>query len=269
MKNGPGRLKYFENNWPTNKGAWFPGEAVRYREKSLFDDFSDSGWMTLFLYGINGKFPTENQAKMIEKIWLISSSFPDPRLWNNRISSLAATSRSTGSLAISASVAVTEAKIYGTRPVLLGSSFLVELEKIASNDEDIERYIISRLKKERNLPGFGRPIISKDERIGPLLKEANNLGFGDGRFINLVFQIKEILAMHRYKLKPNIAIFCSALFLDLGFSPRQCYLLAVLAFCAGMVPCYIDAMEKSEGCFFPLACKNIEYDGHKKRGLRS
>src|SRR5690606_40939481 len=77
---GNDRLRYFHGHWPTNEGAWFPGETVRFRDKALFEDFADASWMTLMLYGINGRMPDANQSRMIEKIWSISSSFPDPRL---------------------------------------------------------------------------------------------------------------------------------------------------------------------------------------------
>jgi hypothetical protein len=255
------RLAYFRSNWPTNKGAWYPGQKVRYRQMSLFDDFSNKSWMTLCIYGITGKMPTEPEARMVEKLWTISTSFPDPRLWNNRIAALAGTARSTGVLGVSAATAVSEAKIYGAQPLFLGAQFLGEISKKISLDADLESLIIRRLKKYRHIPGFGRPIISKDERIPPLLAEANKLGFGEGHFIKIVYEINSILDKKRYRIKPNIAIYCAAIFSDLGFSPKESYLLTVQAFSAGFFPCFIDAMEKPEGTFFPIECADIQYKG--------
>jgi len=264
----PGKLKYFQENWPTNKGAWFPGEKVLYREKSLFEDFSDKSWMTLCIYGITGKMPTEQQAKMVEKLWSISTSFPDPRLWNNRVAALAGTTRSTGVLAISAATAVSEATIYGAKPLFLGAQFLRELITQMESGQDIESLVVKRLKKYRYIPGFGRPIISKDERISPLMAEAKKMGFDNGKFIQLVMKITSLLEKKRYKIKPNIAIYCAAIFSDLGFSPEESYLLTVQAFSAGIFPCFIDATEKTEAAFFPMDCSNITYTGVKFRELK-
>jgi citrate synthase len=258
-------LKYFQDHWPTNKGAWIPGEAVRYRDKSLFDDFADRSWFALMLYGLNGEMLSESQAMVVQRIWAISASFPDPRLWNNRVAALAGTTRSTGSLALAAATAVTEAKIYGARPVFLGAMFLRDIRDRAEAPAELEAFILDKLDSERVLPGFGRPLISADERIVPLLAEFDKLGAGNGLYVSLVEQIEAILAKHRYRLKPNIAIYCAAAFLDLGFDPRQSYLIAVLAFSAGMFPCYIDAEEKKEGMLFPLDCHSIRYSGHGKR----
>jgi citrate synthase len=262
---GADRLNYFYKYWPTDKGAWKPGEQVFFREKSLLDDFTDKSWMTLLLYGIGGRILTESESSVIEKIWSLSSSFPDPRLWNNRIAALAGTSRSTGAMGIAAATAITEAKVYGSRPVYLGAAFLHDLKKLKDQNLDLEKHIIERLRKERFLPGFGRPITSEDERIKPLLRELAHLGYQGGEFLALINDIIQILEHKRYRLKPNIAIYCSAVFSDLGFDPYQSYLIAVLAFSAGMFPCYIDALEKPEGTLFPLACTDIEYTGPATR----
>lgn len=267
MKPGPDRLRFFQDYWPTDKGAWFPGEKVHFRDKSLFDDFNHNSWMSLFLYGIKGEIPSDSASAMIEKIWSLTTSYPDPRLWNNRVASLAATARSSGSLGIGAAIAVTEAKIYGTRPVFLASRFLFDTAQRLGEGEALLDILVPRLKKHRYLPGFGRPITSRDERITPLLREAKKLQLDGGTHLSLVDDIKDLLDQKRYRLKPNIAIYVAAILADLGYTPREAYYIIVLAFATGMMPCYIDAREKPEGCLFPLPCDSIEYQGHKKRRL--
>lgn len=264
---GNDRLRYFHGYWPTDKGAWYPGETVRFRDKALFEDFADASWMTLMLYGINGKMPDSNQSRMIEKIWSISASFPDPRLWNNRVAALAGTTRSTGSLALAAATGVTEATIYGSRPVFKGAYFLHQLRAGVESGAALDSLVFARLAEDRVLPGFGRPVTTRDERIAPLLREAARLGLDDGPYLNLVRDIEAVLKARRYRLKPNIAIYCAALFSDLGYTPSESYMIAVLAFSAGMIPCYLDALEKPEGCLFPLDCASVKYVGHDKRRI--
>ena len=265
---GPDRLRYFQDNWPTNKGAWYPGERVLYREKSLFDDFHDKPWVALLIYGVRSAMPDDREARLVEHVWKICTSYPDPRIWNNRVAALAGTARSTGALALAAATAVSEATIYGRKPDLLGSSFLHAVAG-RGEDESLASVVLAYLKKYRAIPGFGRPLIARDERIGPLLKAADDLGLASGKFLRLVGEIEACLEANRYRLKANISIYCSALMADLGYTPREFYLMALLAFSAGIVPCYIDAQEKPEGALFPLTAAQIEYSGMNKRSYHN
>ena len=118
------RLLANSTTWPTNMGGWQPGKDVSFRGKSLLKDLNHLSWMSLIIYAITGKEPEPKQLELYEGIWVISTSFPDPRLWNNRIAALAGTSRSTVNLGVSAGIAVSEATIYGHRPLLAAIDFL-------------------------------------------------------------------------------------------------------------------------------------------------
>src|SRR5919106_230924 len=86
---GPEQLFESEDHWVTSMGAWFPGERVVLRGKDLFHDLKDLSWMALLLFGITGRIPDERQVRLFEGIWALSTSFPEPRLWNNRVAALA------------------------------------------------------------------------------------------------------------------------------------------------------------------------------------
>lgn len=266
-RGGPRLLSYFHNHWPTDKGAWFPGEAVRYRESSLFDDFSDKSWMDLLMYGIRGEMPDPRVSRLMEQIWIICTSYPDPRLWNNRVAALAGTARSTGALALAVATAVSEATIYGRRPDLIGCDFLIKTCRDVEEGADLETLVMDYLKRHRAIPGFGRPIISKDERIEPLLAVAAELGLDQGRHLALVQAIEAVLERRRMRIKANISSYCAALLADQGFTPREFYHTVLLSFTGGVMPCYIDALEKPEGVFFSLPCEAIEYHGAALRRL--
>jgi len=262
-------LSRFDNYWPTDKGAWFPGEAVRYRELSLFDDFVDKSWMDLLIYGIRGEMPDPKVSRLMEQIWIICTSFPDPRLWNNRVAALAGTARSTGALALAAATAVSEATIYGRRPDILGCEFLIETCREVAGGADLAPLVLTYLKTHRAIPGFGRPIISRDERVEPLLAVAGELGLDQGRHLALVKDIELVLERKRMRIKANISSYCAALMADLGFTPREFYNTVLLSFTGGIMPCYLDAVEKPEGVFFPLSCEKIEYQGVALRRLKN
>ena len=258
-------LKDFEDHWVTDVGAWFAGERVVFRGKDLFNDLKELSWMGLLLYGITGRFFDKKQLRLFEGIWRISSSYPDPRLWNNRITSLAATTRSTGNLGISAAIAVSEAGIYGQKPLIRAIDFLYRVKQKLDQDIKLIKVVKNELRQHRGIFGFGRPLVRVDERIKPLMELVRELGFDQGCYVNLVFQVENILKEGRWRLSMNIAALDAALAADQGLSPQEFYQFMVLCFTAGMMPCYQDALNKPAGTFFPLSCNRLNYHGSDKR----
>ena len=262
---GSNPLKEYENSWHTKMGAWFPGERVVYRGKELLSDFSDKSWTSLVFYGISGREFSADELKMLESMMIYGSSFPDPRLWNNRIAALAGTARSTATLGIAAANAVTEAKVFGHRPILKAYDFLAQGVESIQQGVNTQEFVFAWMKKERCVPGFGRPVVEIDERIPPLLKVAESLGFANGDHVRFAFETEKILINSRYKLGMNAAALVSALAADMGVSMRDFYMFSWLSFLGGMFPCYVDALEKPEGSFFPFSCERISYKGQGRR----
>ncbi len=255
----------FEDNWQTTLGAFFPGERVVIHGKDLFHEFKNKSWMNLLLYTITGREFSKNQAKLFENIWTICTSYSDPRIWNNRVSSLSGSSRSTASLAVGASTAMSEAKIYGRRPDIRIATFLIYLHEAIERGQNINTYVDEYLKKYRGIPGYARPIINSDERIKPLMQVVEELGFENGEYLSLAFEIEKYLLASRKRMKANIAAITAALAIDQGLTPREYYHYAIASFTIGFLGCYVDAIEHPEGAFFPLPCERIAYSGIKHR----
>lgn len=261
MKRGPELLDHYEDNWETDIGAWFPGERVVYRGKDLLSECRDFTWLKLLAFGILGRELAEREVQLLDAVWVLCTSFPEPRLWNNRVAALAGTSRSTAALGIAAATAVSEARTYGRRADIRASTFLHELREHVEAGGELGDFVDAELQRSRSLPGFGRPVTSADERIAPLLRKAKELGFDNGSYLQLAHQVQDYLIRSRKRLKMNVAILTAALFADVGFSPREYYTCAVLCFSAGMFPCYMDASQQSEGAFLPLAISRLNYTG--------
>lgn len=260
---GPKVLLECEDNWVTEMGAWFPGERVVYRGKDLLGELQDQRWMSLLLYGITGRTFSEKQVRLIEGLWSLSTSFPEPRLWNNRVAALAGTARSTGSLGVGAAIAVSEASIYGQRPILMAMDFLLRARKKLNDGMELEDFVHQEMDKYRGIPGYGRPIVRSDERIEPIMAFARGLGFDNGYYVNLAFRVEDVL--QRWRLHMNVAALAGALCADQGLNLREYYHLTVLCCSAGIIPCVIEAQEKAEGTFFPLRCGRIHYEGKTHR----
>lgn len=262
---GPTDLLAYEDRWNTRMGMVFPGERVVFRGKDLFNELKDMRWMELYLFGITGRRFDDNQIRLFEGMWTLCTSYPDPRIWNNRIASLAGTSRSSCTLGISAAISVSEASIYGRGPDIRAIDFLLRTKKQLDTGKSISDILNSEIKKYRGIAGFSRPIVSSDERIEPLLNHAKKLGLSDGFFAKLSFDLEKTLLDQRYRMKMNIAMLGAALAADQGLTTREYYRFLIPAFIGGMFPCFLEAEEKVEGIFFPLSCNRINYEGKKNR----
>lgn len=260
--NGNEKLIETENSWVTALGAFFPGERAVYRGKDLFQDFKDESWLGLLTYGVTGrKFSTE-QLVLIEKICMLSVSYPEPRLWNNRVAALAGTVRSTPALATSSSMAITEATIYGFRAMLRAFDFIIRAKQKVDEGKSMDEIIKWEFKKNRGIEGYGVPLRNVDERVAIVRDMARELGSGDGPHTQLAFDVETFLAKGRWRLRMNIAGLNGALMADQGLSTEEfSYLAIVPGFLAGIIPCYVDARNHPEGTFFPLRCETLCYQG--------
>lgn len=256
---GPELLAAFEDNWETEMGAWFASERVVVRGRDLFTSFASSSWMNYLFFVVTGR-EDEAFCRLTETMWVLSTSYPEPRLWPNRISALAGTTRSTGVLGISAGIAASEATIYGLKPIKGAYSFLNKAVDRNESPEELERFVLEYLAVNKTIPGYGRPLAPADERIVPVVAAARKAGYGDGMFLRLAFEIEKILFAKK-KMKMNIAAINAAISADAGLTEREYYLMASMAFSAGMFASMIDTMDREEGCFFPLSVSRINYIG--------
>lgn len=262
--NGPEFLEQHVGKLVTRMGAIFPGERAVFRGHDLHTSLKDMDWLELYLFGITGRRFTPQQMKVLQAIWSYTS-YADARIWNNRVAALAGTARSTGSLGIAAALAVSEAQIYGGGIVLRASEFL-KCAKVQMDDgADLQVLVHVELKRQRGIPGYGRPITSGDERIAPMMMMVRNQGLDGGPHLKLAFEVEKILLAGRWRLHMNYAALVAALGADFGLSPQEYYFFGIPAFLAGMPPCYLDAVDKPEGLLFPLPCRVMSYEGVPRR----
>lgn len=262
--NGPQILEKHVGKLVTSMGAFFPGERVVFRGHDLHKSLKNMGWFELYLFGITGRQFTPQQINVVQALWCYTS-YPEPRLWNNRVAALAGTARSTGVLGIAASLAVSEARIYGGIAEHLASEFLTRARIGVDSGASLKELVSAELKEKRGIAGYGRPIVSADERIVPMMALVSEQGLDSGPHLKLAFEVEEILLQGRLRLRMNYAALAAALCADMGMSPHEHYFAGMMAFLAGMPPCYLDAAEKPEGQLFPLPCRVLSYEGVPRR----
>jgi hypothetical protein len=249
------------------KSACFPGQRVVFRGQDLHQsDLMKLDWIGLHVYGITGQILTPDQQKVINHIWTITS-YPDARLWNNRVAALAGTTRSTGSLGVSAAIACTEAVNFGLQPMIHAADFLVRAKQAMETGQTLDYIIKKELEIHKHLGGYGRPVatLQQDERISVLINYMKSVGVEPGRYFLLAFDIEKVLIDMGKKLYANYAAVVMAPLLDFGLTPHQSYLCMLSFLEAGMTPCYEEALQRPAGATFPIRCTNIVYDGIENR----
>lgn len=260
----PSPLAAHEGRWQTEIGGWFSGERVVYRGQDLHVDLKDLSWLELYLYGITGRRFDEAQMKVLTAVWTYTS-FPDVRLWNNRVTALAGTARSTATLALAAGTAVSEASIYGHRPNTRSIDFFIRTKKAMDEGAELETLVRQELKQHRVIYGYGRPLSREDERNPHFLALLKETGLDQGPHLKMALEIENFLKNGRWRMQLNITGLDAAVCADLGLTPRQHHLFMTMCFLAGMPPCFLDTNEREEGIFLPISCASIEYEGVASR----
>ncbi|RTL47597.1 MAG: citryl-CoA lyase, partial [Rhodocyclaceae bacterium] len=243
------------------------GSHVIFRGQDLHADLKDMDWVELFVFGITGRRFTPEQLRLMHALWTYTS-YPDTRIWNNRVAALAGSARSSGTLAMAAALAVSEASIYGRGIDIRAIEFLYRAQKHLDAGGNLDDLVSRELKKQRSIAGYGRPLISVDERIAPLLALAHKEKLDQGPFLQLAYSLDEVLERGRWRLRMNYAGLAAALAADFGLSPREYYLYLFPAFLAGMTPCHLEALERTEGTLLPLPCSLLDYQGPTQRTWR-
>lgn len=265
---GPEFLQENSGVLKSRMGTFYPGSHVVFRGHDLHADLKDMDWVELYVFGITGRRFSKEQLRLMHSIWTYTS-YPDVRLWNNRVAALAGSSRSTGNLGVSAALAISEASIYGRGIDMRAMDFLIRTrEQRNAGEVSLEDMVRAELDRHRSIAGFGRPLINGDERNQHMFALAKELGLDQGPYLKLALEIDEFLFSGRWRMKMNYAGLAAALMADLGLSPREYYLFGFPAFLAGMQPCYIEAADRPEGGLFPLPCENIIFEGQSKRSWK-
>ncbi|QTN27051.1 citryl-CoA lyase [Rhodoferax sp. AJA081-3] len=262
--NGPSQLQSHVGHLKTRVGACWPGSRAVFRGQDLHGDMRGIDWLELYVFGITGRRFSTAEITLLHGIWTLTS-YPDTRLWNNRVAALAANARSASVLGLSAAVAVSEAGVYGGGPGLRAIDFFLRAGQAVQAGQDIRSFVHQELA-DRRIYGYGRPINSTDERLPALVALVKAQHMDSGKHYQLAFAVEEILLTEKKPfLKMNYAALTAALAADMGFTPRQYQLFNILKTLGGMPPCIMEAAEKQQGALFPTPCADVSYEGVGKR----
>ncbi len=248
----------------TAVGAAFPGERAVFRGRDLHAEVMHGTTFLQLCALAVGHELTADQAALLDTV-MVSTSYPDARIWCNRVASLAGSTRSTPTLALAAAHAAADARIYGRGNEHRAVAFLQRTLTAVRAGSDLDIALSEQIRTYGSLPGFGRPLHNGDERIIPWMRAARQYGAHDGDHVRLAFTIDERLKTSGKPLRMNAGGLVAAFGADFGFTPRQWAIMLFPGFLAGMSPCYLEALEKPVGAVFAARCDQVEYTGAPAR----
>lgn len=261
---GPEFLQQFVGRIKSDMGGVVPGSHAAIRGRDLHSTFKNAEWMDLYMFAITGRRFSEAELALLQSIW-VYTSYPDARIWNNRVAALAGSARSTGNLALSAALAVSEASVYGRGIDIRAFTFLRKTYDTITRGGILSDCVNAELNAHRGIAGYGRPLTSRDERIPPILARAQELGLDHGAYLRLAFEVDDFLTKNRWRMRINYAAVAAALVADMNISPQQFYLYGFPTFLGGMPGCYLESLAEPTGTLFPIRCDDIAYEGRQER----
>ena len=263
---GPALLAHHAGRLHTSVGAAFPGSHAVFRGHDLHRELCGLEWVQLYAFGITGRHITPAQAELVQAMWT-HTSYPDARLWNNRVAALAGNARSSASLGMVAGMAVSEATTYGGQATMLCMTFLQNALRQVQAGAALADVVWAETGRSK-IYGYGRPINSNDERLPFIMALAERLGLHDGPHLALALQVEQVLLTRYPQLRMNYSALHASVIADMGMSVRELQLLRMPIFIAGMAPCVTEAAAKPERVLFATPCEAVDYSGPAPRPWR-
>lgn len=244
-------------------GGWRQGQDVHIRGYRLFGDLlGRASFMQLLILNATGRHVERNLADWMEASFMCLS-WPDLRIWCNRIGALAGTFRTSVTAGTVAGVLGADSRMYaGSRNYLKGMAFISEALRAYRAGDSVEE-IISRCRVVEGKPiamGYVRPVSGRDERVEPMSRLSTALGFEVGPHRALAMQISSYLDMHHGE-GINIGGFTCAFLADQGFTPEEVYRIRCLVVSSGVTACYVNAADRPPESYLPMRCDDVLYTG--------
>jgi len=251
----------------SSRGGWKIGSGVKNCGYDMMNDLvGKASYMQVVVLNATGRLPNKAIADWIETIH-ICLSWPDPRIWCNRIGALAGSSRTSSVAASCLGVLAAESTSYGIKPLISGVEFIEHAYTQIELGLSVDEFITEEVKKHGGKPylmGYARPIAKGDERIPAMEKVSEKLGFTIGKHLSLAYKIEEILS-GRFDETMNINGYMSAFLVDQGFTATEVYRTFSALVVSGVTACYADTADRVEGGFAPLKTTDVIYKGAPTR----
>ncbi len=252
----------------SKKGGWRIGTKVESHGYDLVNDFvGKCSYMQIVILNATGKMPTREFSAWIEAAF-ICLSWPDSRVWCNRVGALGGTVHATPMASVSAGNMAAESLAYGPRTFIKGMNFIKSAYKTIREDgvavADFIQNEVDAHGGKPHLMGYARPLVRGDERVSALERVARDNGFEVGPYVSLAFEIEEELAK-KFDEVMNLNSYMSAFMIDQGVTSTDACRIYSAMVVSGVAASYVDNVDDKPGLFSPLQVDDIEYRGESER----
>ncbi|HEY0894251.1 MAG TPA: hypothetical protein VGE32_14420 [Cellvibrio sp.] len=251
----------------SNTGGWFPGKGVFSHGYSMLEELvGKKTYFQILILNATGKLVDKPFADWVEAIYGCLS-WPDPRIWCNQIGALAGAARTSVVAATAMGSLAADSRTYGVFPLIEGVEFIqaaLRQQEQGLTAQQIVNDVIARHRGKPYIVGYKRPIAKGDERLEVMEKVGRELGFTEGKHLQLAYTIEKIL-LAQFDEGMNINGYMSAFLSDQGFSAQEVYRMFSMLVASGVTACYLDTYHRPADTFLPLRCDDIDYQGSAKR----
>ena len=255
----------------SRKGMWRIGKGVESHGYDLINDLiGHYSYMQVVVLNATGRMPDKALADWFEAVH-ICLSWPDPRIWCNRIGALGGSAGASVVAATSAGIMATDSRAYGIRPIVEGIEFIQRARReVGTSAASVAEFVAREVEKHNGKPylmGYARPVAKGDERIAALERVAGQHHFATGPHLQLAYEIEAILS-EQFDESMNVNGYVSAFLSDRDFTAQEVYRIFSAVVFSGITACYVDTADRSPGHFAPLQAQDVIYNGKEDRQLQ-
>jgi hypothetical protein len=231
-------------------------DELRFRGRRVFAELLGRSTIAqIIVLGLSGKTLEGEQALLIDDI-ITAMSSADPRLWPFKITRLAS-AFGVGTFGVGATLIGSHGGIFGGNRMASAARWLVDLHAGGGNtisDDEIDAALA------RGGQAFGVLHRARDERLEALMRQVAKRGRDGLPFVRLCAQAMRV-ARERHKTEAHVYLGIAALCLDLGLSPEQIGMIALVnLFLVALANATEGALQQSAALQrLPTAC--VDYQG--------
>ena len=247
----------------SRKGGWRVGSGITTHGHSLLDDIHGKcSVFQVMIMNITGTLPERRLADFVEGLF-ICLSWPDPRIWCNKIGAFSAMTRTSPTVAIAAGGLAGDSKMYGPGTIPDVDSFMQSAHDfITVGGGSVEEFVDRKAYRGGKLyaPGFARPLARGDERITAMRRYAHELGFEAGLYEILMNRIEDRLAIKEGE-GLNLAGYITAFLRDQGYNLEEVVGIVAWSVSTGVYAAYFEYIDQDPEAFLALKVDDIDYVG--------
>jgi len=247
----------------SRKGGWRIGSGITTHGFSLLDDIHRKcSVFQVMIMNVTGKLPERRLADFVEGLF-ICLSWPDPRIWCNKMGVFSAMTRSSATAAIAAGGLAGDSRMYGagTGPAI--EAFIVQAyQHTVDGEQGVADFIEDNAYRGGKLfaPGFARPLAKGDERIPAMRRYAQQLDFEVGPYERMANEMEDYLSRKEGE-GLNLSGYFTVFMKDRGYTIEEIMGIAAWSVSTGVYAAYFEYSKEPPEAFLSLKVDDIDYAG--------